>query len=57
MSIDNESDLYSFETVRQDVITVNGHKYSSPSICLLCISYKTTSFPKNILKLSLGRVL
>ena len=32
MSIDNESDLYSFETVRQDVITVNGHKYSSPSI-------------------------
>jgi hypothetical protein len=28
-------------------LTVNGHKYSSPSILRLYISYKTTFFKKN----------
>jgi hypothetical protein len=50
--------------------TVNGHKYSSPSILryifhikphfnffLLWSHFKSTFFPKNILKLSLGRYL
>ena len=36
--------------------TVHGHKYSSPSIFLLYISYKTTLFSKQYFKAISGQI-
>jgi hypothetical protein len=36
--------------------TVHGHKYSSPSIFLLYISYKTTFFSKKYFKAISGQI-